>query len=137
MSGYIIEHKTEYYTKLLKVTTDNAWTDWILYFLTVITETSKWTTRKILAIHDLIKASYDEIKAKAPAIYSKELVELLFIQPYVRIQNIVELGIAERQTASKYLKTLCDIGFLVEVSKGRDKLFVNHQFLVLLKEKVF
>lgn len=98
-------------------------------------ETAKWTTEKILAIQKLIEDSCDFIKSKAPTIYSKELVELLFIQLYVRISNLMEKELAKRDTASKYLKTLCQIGFVEEIKRGRDKLFIHHQFLNLLKQK--
>jgi Fic family protein len=135
LSGYIIQHKTEYYEKLLKITSHGAWQDWILYFLKAITETAKWTTEKILAIQKLIEDACNFIKSQAPTIYSKELVELLFIQPYVRISNLMEMNLAKRDTASKYLKTLCEIGFVYEIKRGRDKLFINHQFLDLLKQK--
>ena len=135
LSGYIIQHKTQYYEKLLKITADGAWQDWVLYFLKAITETAKWTTEKVLAIQKLIEDSCDFIKSQAPTIYSKELVELLFIQPYVRISNLMERELAKRDTASKYLKTLCQIGFVEEIKRGRDKLFINHQFLNLLKQK--
>ena len=94
-----------------------------------------WTTEKIIAIQELIGESCDFIKSKAPSIYSKDLVDLLFIQPYVRIPNVLEMGLAKRDTASKYLKTLCTIEFLREVKRGRDKLFINHRFLNLLKQK--
>lgn len=75
------------------------------------------------------------IKNEAPSVYSKEFIELLFTQPYVRIQNLVEPEKIGRDTASKRLKILCDIGFLQEVKRGRDKLFINHSFLNLLKQK--
>ena len=45
------------------------------------------------------------------------------------------MGIATRDTSSKYLKALAEIGFLTEVKRGRDKLFINHGFLNLLKQK--
>ncbi len=135
LSGYIIENKTQYYKKLLKVTTDGAWIDWVLYFLTAIRETSKWTREKIFNIRDLIKDFRAIIKSKAPQIYSKEFVELLFVQPYVRISNLVEQGLIGRDTASKRLKILCEIGILVEIKKGKPKLFINHRFLDLLKQK--
>ena len=133
LSRYVIEHKAQYYEKLLKVTTDEAWVDWVLYFLTAVRETSKWTTTKIFAIQDLIKDARAFIRSKAPHIYSKEFVELLFIQPYVRISNLVETNLIGRDTASKHLKVLCEIGFLKEIKRGREKLFINHQFLNLLK----
>lgn len=135
LSGYIIQHKTQYYEKLLKITSEGAWQDWVLYFLKAISETAKWTTDKIISIQKLIEDSCNFIRSQAPTIYSKELVELLFIQPYVRISNLIEMELAKRDTASKYLKTLCQIGFVEEIKRGRDKLFINHQFLNLLKQK--
>ena len=135
LSRYIINHKSYYYEKLLKVTSEGLWIDWILYFLQAISETSKWTSEKILAIQDLMKESREFIKLKLPSIYSRDLVELLFVQPYVRIPNLIEMGLAKRDTASKYLKILAEIGFLTEIKRGRDKLFINHRFLNLLKQK--
>jgi hypothetical protein len=65
-------------------------------------------------------------------VYSHELVELIFVQPYCRIQNLVDAGVAQRQTASTYLKVLCDAGVLREVKAGRDKVFVHPKFIELL-----
>jgi Fic family protein len=121
--------------KLLKVTQEGDWVSWALYFLEAVYETSKWTTERICAIQDLMKESRDFIREKAPSIYTKELAELLFVQPYVRIANVIEMGFVERQTASKHLKMLCEIGFLEELKRGKDKLFINRRFLDLLKKK--
>jgi hypothetical protein len=42
-----------------------------------------------------------------PKIYSKDLVEWLYVQPYCHIDNVVEqLGVS-RPTASLYLKSSC------------------------------
>ena len=71
--------------------------------------------------------------ARLPQGYSRELIELIFVQPYCRIQNLVDAGIAQRQTASAYLKTLCDVGVLQEVKAGRDKVFVHPKFVDLLR----
>jgi Fic family protein len=72
------------------------------------------------------------IRCEAPKLYSRELTELVFVQPYCRIGNLVEAGIAQRQSASIYLKKLCDIGVLEERKTGREKLFINPAFLQLL-----
>jgi Fic family protein len=106
LSRYIIQHKSNYYEKFLGVTTHHAWIDWILYFLEAVRQTSIWTTKKIIAIQDLISETCAFVQSKAPLVYKKELIELLFVQPYVRIANIVEHNLAERQTASKHLKIL-------------------------------
>ncbi len=49
--------------------------------------------------------------------------------------NVVEAGIAQRQTASAYLKQLCTIGLLHEIKAGREKIFVNSAFLKLLTQR--
>ncbi|MBA8884114.1 hypothetical protein [Dokdonella fugitiva] len=54
------------------------------------------------------------------------------MQPYCRIQNLVEGSIAKRQMASVYLEQLVDIGMLVEVKVGREKLFLHPNFERLL-----
>jgi len=132
LSGYIIRHKADYYRLLLKVTTDKAWQDWILFMLRAVLETARWTTAKIAAIRDLLEKTAETIRREAPKIYSRELAELIFVQPYCRINNLVDTGIAQRQSASVYLKKLTDIGVLEERKVGREKLFINPEFLRLL-----
>ena len=67
----------------------------------------------------------NKIQTNAPQIYSDALLETLFEQPYCRIANLVDNEIAKRQTASVYLKQLCDLGILKEFKVGREKLYVN------------
>ena len=53
-------------------------------------------------------------------------------QPYCRIRNVVEAGIAKRQTAAAYLKGLVAAVVLEEVKAGREKLFINPRLMRLL-----
>ena len=132
LSRAIIRSKADYYRLLLGVTTDARWEEWILYMLNAVAETALWTTEKIKAIQQLHARATEYIRAAAPKIYSRELVDVIFTQPYCRIQNIVELGIAKRQTASVYLKTLEALGVLNEIKVGREKLFIHLNFVRLL-----
>ena len=134
LSQYVIAHRADYYRLLLEVTTDAAWEGWILYMLAAVRETATSTTAKISAIRGLLTATAEAVRRDAPRIYSRELVELIFVQPYCRIGNLVEAGIARRQSASAYLKRLCDIGVLEERKAGREKLFINSPLLHLLTE---
>jgi Fic family protein len=83
-------------------------------------------------MRDLMYAIAAEVKEQAPSIYSRDLVELIFVQPYCRIQNVVDAGLAKRQTAAVYLRRLTEIGVLREVKAGREKLFVNPRLIDLL-----
>lgn len=133
LSRAIIENKADYYRLLLAVTREGQWEDWILYMLHAVAETAHWTTGRIRAIRDLIQSTAEHMRSAAPQIYSRELVELIFEQPYCRIGNLVDAGLAHRQTASTHLKKLCDIGILLERKTGREKLFINPKLLKALK----
>lgn len=132
LSRYIIANKAEYYRLLLEVTREQAWEKWVMYMLEGVEETCNWTTDKIKAIRELMQHTSQYVAGKLPKIYSWELVEALFKQPYCRINNLVSAGIAKRQTASVYLKQLCDIGVLREIRSGRETLFVHPKYIELL-----
>jgi Fic family protein len=132
LSRYIIRNKADYYRLLLEVTTEQQWAPWITFMLDSIENTCGWTTDKIKAIRDLMRHTGDFIHRRLPKIYTWELVELLFKQPYCRIANVVDAGLAKRQTASVYLKALVDIGVLKELNAGRESLFVHPKYIELL-----
>lgn len=132
LSRYIIGHKTDYYRLLLDVTANGNWESWILYMLAGVEDTAKWTIDKIDAIKKLADDTRSYIQSTVPNIYSRELVDLLFEQPYTRIANLEKAGIAKRQTASRYLQELVAIGVLNEISIGRDKLFIHPKLMNLL-----
>lgn len=132
LSRYIIAHKSDYYRLLLAVTRESAWEDWVLYMLAAIADTARWTTAKIAAIRDLMEQTTTRLRSEAAGIYSRELVDLLFMQPYCRITNLVEAGLCGRQTASTHLKTLAAIGILEEIKVGREKLFTHPALMKLL-----
>ncbi len=132
LSGYIIRNKAPYYRLLLKVTAEQAWAEWILFMLEGVEETCIWTTDKIKAIRELMEHTAEFVQKKLPKIYTWELVELLFRQPYCRIGNLVDNGIAKRQTASVYLKALADLGVLREIKSGRENIFVHPKYIELL-----
>jgi Fic family protein len=132
LSRYIIQHKSDYYQLLRGVTYKNQWDDWVLYMIKGVEETANWTNSTIAAIRLLSAQTAEYIRRKLPKIYSYELVNLIFEQPYCRISNLIDAKIAGRQAASRYLKQLVAIGVLEEKPVGRDKLFVHPKLLQLL-----
>ncbi len=132
LSGAITRRKTDYYRRMLAVTTDAAWAEWILYIVRAVDETARWTTQRIRAIQQLMLDTAAYVRDAAYGVYSRELVELTFVQPYCRIRNVVEAGIADRQTAAVYLKKLVAAGMLNEMKAGREKLFINPRLMRLL-----
>jgi len=132
LSRFIIQHKSAYYQLLLNVTRNQDWAPWILFILDGVEETCRWTTDKIKSIRELMEHTGQYVQGRLPKTYTWELVEVLFKQPYCRIGNLVDAGVAKRQTASVYLKQMCDIGVLREIKSGRENIFVHPKYIELL-----
>lgn len=132
LSRYILWNRADYYRLLLEVTTKEAWEPWVLFMLDGVESTARWTSAKIGAVHDLMEATADYVREQAPRIYTRELIDVIFTQPYSRIGNVVERGLGHREKASKDLKRLCELGVLQEEKVGREKLFMNIRYMALL-----
>jgi Fic family protein len=133
LSRHILRNKADYYGGLQAITETGAWEPWLLYMLSGVTETARWTMNKVLAVRGLLEDTTERMRRDASQIYSRELAELVFVRPYCRITHVVEAGLAKRQTASVYLKQLAAIGILREHQVGREKIFLNPAFIELLK----
>jgi Fic family protein len=134
LSKYIIENKNRYYELLRSVTEKQNWQQWILFMLKGVEQTAKSTTEKILKIKELQEETLLSLKEKLPPhIYSKELVELLFKQPYCKVEFVVRAEIAKRQTAAQYLKEIEKIGFLKSRKVGKEVLYLNTKLYEALK----
>lgn len=135
LSKYIIEHKNEYYTNLRGVTENFEWEAWILFILKGIEETALYTLDKINSINRLMQETIVLAKEQLPSrVYSKELIELLFEQPYCKVKYLVDKDIAKRQTAAEYLSELEAIGILKSQKVGVENLYLNVKLVEVLKQ---
>jgi Fic family protein len=132
LSKFIIDHRADYYRLLRAVTEDQEWEAWILYLLQAVKETATFTRERIVSIRDLMHETGEVVKALPGHIYSKELIEVVFRQPYSKTQFLVDAGIAERKTAAEYLRRLESEGILRSQRVGREVLFLNTRLYELL-----
>lgn len=134
LSKYIIENKNQYYQKLRNVTEMQDWESWILFIIKGVEETAKYTLDKINSINALMQETIVFAKENLPSkVYSKELIELLFEQPYCKVKFLVDKDIAKRQTAAEYLHSLEKIGILKSQKVGVENLFLNVKLFEILK----
>ena len=136
LSRYIITHKADYYRLLQEVRTEDKWEEWILYILEAVEQTSLETIELINRISDLIIKIQDKISRELPKIYSKDLVEILFMHPYTKIDFLVDRLNITRKTASKYLNELENIGILENIQIKNSKFFINIELFNLLRKGI-
>ena len=132
LSRYIIDHKAAYYEGLRRVTEEAAWEDWVLYMLDAVEQTSLRTHAQINAILALMESVREQVQRDSPTIYSKDLIEAIFRQPYCKIAFLERAGMGTRQTCAKYLRELERLGVLRGEKIGREVYFVNAALFDLL-----
>jgi Fic family protein len=133
LSRYIIENKPDYYESLRRVTEEQAWEAWTLFMLRAIESTAVTTHRRIQDIRALMHQTQETVREQLPKMYSKDLIEVLFAQPYCKIRFLEQAGLAKRDTASKYLQELSRVGVLSpRLEIGREAYYLNRPFLALL-----
>jgi len=133
LSKYIIKHKNKYYQCLRGVTENGNWTDFILYMLDMVEETSLQGLERLESIIFLMERTGQEIKDQLPIVYSKDLVEAIFKLPYTKRQNLIDIGLGTPKTVGNYLIALEENGFLRSVRVGKEKLYLNHKLMDLLE----
>jgi len=133
LSKYILSTKEEYYRLLNNIHNNGNWEEWILYILKGVQETAEKSLNILRRINDLIENTSKEIREKKPKIYSKELVDIIFVEFYTRISNVEDGLNVTRKTASNYLNELAESGILDVEVRGKDKLFINKRLLEIMK----
>ena len=136
LSSYIIENKPDYYRLLNQTNRLGKWEEWILFMLKAVEITSIQTIKKINSIRILLDKTIEKVQIDSPKIYKKELVELLFEQPYSKIEFVVDRLGVERKAASRYLQELERIGILESQKVGRETLYINRELIEILKQIV-
>jgi len=134
LSSYIIEKKGEYYQHLQDVTRNGAWEEWILFILQAIESTARRTIETVRQIRGQLDSTVEYVKRNAPKVYSRELIETLFENPYCKNEFVERAVGVERKAASRYLHALQDIGVLAMRKIGRENIFINTELMRLLQE---
>lgn len=132
LSSHFLRTRRDYYSHLMAVTENHQWEQWVMYFLHGIELTSRHTLTLIDRILDSQRELQDALATHDKKLPARELAEVLSQKPYARISDVVDAGLAERQTASRWLTGLADQGIVTAEKVGRSKLFINHKLLGVL-----
>ena len=133
LSKFIIRNKSAYYKLLQEVTVKGNWEEWILFILQGIEETAEETLILVKEMNILLENTAGQIKEVLPKIYSRELVNLIFYEFYTKISYIQDGLNVSRKTASTYLSSLEDTGFLISEKIGRERIYLNKGLLQIVR----
>ena len=134
ISGYINQHRSEYYQHLVAVTREGQWHNFIEYMLTGFFEKARETREDLKKITDLFDVIKLKIKKDNHKLYRTDLVEAIFTYPVITPTRVASETGVHYTTASKYLLQLAEMGILREAVVGKYHLFANHQLLNILSK---
>lgn len=133
LSRYIVNNKTRYYQLLQSVRDNNAWEDWVLFMLDAVEKTASYTVKTILAIKEALFDYKSRIR-EMYKFYSQDLINNLFTHPYTKIEFIRRDLKVSRSTATSYLDSLAEDGFLIKRKVGRSNYYINAAlYFILIK----
>lgn len=134
LSRYINQNKGEYYRLLQAVRDQQIWEEWILFMLEATIQTSHQTIRLIQGIRELMQNYKHKIRNELPKIYSQDLLNNLFRHPYTKIEFIMQELQVHRNTASKYLEELVQIGVLFKHKIVKENFYINKTLFEFLRD---
>ena len=135
LSKYIIENKNDYYKLLRAVTEKQEWEPLILYILDGIEKTSKSTIDLINKIDSSLKKTIDKVRDDQQSPVPKEVIELIYEQPYCKAEFITNRGISARKAAERYLKELERLKIIRPEKVGKEVLYINIELFNILSRK--
>lgn len=131
LSRHIVQTKADYYRLLQAVRDHDVWEDWVLYMLDAVEQTAQQTVKTVIAIRDALLDYKHRIRDQHK-FYSQDLINSLFMHPYTKIEFLQKDLKVSRLTATKYLETLTESGFLEKQKIGRSNYYINHALTRIL-----
>ena len=119
ISGFLDQHRDEYYERLLAVSRYDDWTGWSEFFLTAIAEQADvnlFRARNILALYNELKEwVVDETRSQ----YGVRALDWIFGQPVFRSSDFVGRSGIPAPTASRILRVLRNSDMLAALREAR------------------
>ena len=133
LSRYITQNKASYYKVLQEVRIKNDWESLILYLLKGVEITALQTIDMIIAIRNVMKVYKSEIRKELPKIYSQDLINNLFKNPYTKIEYLEKDLNVSYLTARKYLDKVTELGLLQKLKVGKTNYYINSELIKTLQ----
>ncbi|AZZ57840.1 Fic family protein [Riemerella anatipestifer] len=131
LSRYITQNKQKYYQVLQGVRSENDWESLILYLIKGVEVTAIQTIDLVQNIKTLMQETKYKLRNDLPKLYSQDLLNNLFKNPYTKIEFLEkDLGVSY-QTARKYLELLSEHKYLNKIQVGKYSYYINEPLLNL------
>lgn len=133
ISGYFEEHKDEYIDCMRRVSENNDWDSWCLFFLKAVEEQAKGNLRIVEKITEL----YTEMKVKFTDVLSSKssgaVLDFLFTYPIFKGSKFSNSENIPHASAPRFLTLLLENNLLVKIEEGKGRRSARYRFEPLME----
>lgn len=121
ISAFFERNRDEYYERLLEISRDRNWSQWIAFFLRSVVEQAGENQSKATGILDLYESNKRRFQEMTHSQYSIQALDFLFQRPFFRSADFVAHAGIPRPTARRILNVLRDNGLLRTIREGKGR----------------
>jgi len=137
LSGFFEKYKGQYNSYLAETNQRGNFENWLLFFLEGIRIQSEEALTKSIEIQKLKEKYRGYLQKKSNIVQILEVVDKLFINPYVQINNITKILNCSYPKAKRIVELLIEHNILKEQGKAeRNKTYIAHEILDLINDNL-
>lgn len=123
MSSYFEKDRSLYLDKLSKISKNNDWLGWIIYFLEGVVDQARLNTKKadhlLNYYNEAIRLASTELNSK----HTLDIIDFIFEHPVFKATQLIAKGFATSKTIYVLLNHLVDLNILSTDGQTKNKTF--------------
>jgi Fic family protein len=133
-SGFFEAHRKQYMDALSLVDQNEAWYQWINYFLCGIEQQANKSLELASNINNLYKGSEKKIKDMSSHVALYKALEHSFVSPFITAPKLTEATKIPIASSRRYLDKLSKVDIIKDLGKNRgQRVYLNLELLNILK----
>ncbi len=132
ISAFFEKNRDEYYERLLAVSRDGEWTQWVAYFLEAIIQQAEENQRKASSILGLYEKKKEDFQRSIHSMYNIRAMDFIFQRPIFLSTDFIEDAEIPPATARRLLQLLRNEGTLTTIRQGSGRRAGVYAFSELL-----
>ena len=136
LSAYFEANRQEYYDRLLAVSQQGKWEDWLHFFLMGVSIQSLDAVQRITQLQALYLTYAEKIQIERAAERLIEVLEVLFERPIVTIRQVEAALDVPYRSAARYVEKFVQLGILMEITgQARNRIFQADEILTTIERR--
>ena len=134
ISGFFEKYKPDYARLLSEANKRGNFRDWLLFFLEAIKTQSEDALDKAIKLQKLKEDYRKKVQLKTQVNSTLELVDHLFVNPYITIKKVEKITNSTYPTAKRLVETLISLGILKlkDEKAERNKIYKAQEILEVI-----